>query len=41
MTMEGYGLIRLNRGERGRITSKVMHDGVELDLPLTLSQKPN
>ena len=35
-TMEGYGLIRLERGERGRITPKVMHDRVELDLPLTL-----
>jgi predicted transcriptional regulator len=38
-TMEGYGLIRLERGERGRITPKVMHDRVELDLPLTLSRK--
>jgi len=35
-TMEGYGLVRLERGERGRITAKVMHDRVELDLPLTL-----
>ena len=34
--MEGYGLVRLERGERGRITPKVMHDRVELDLPLTL-----
>jgi predicted transcriptional regulator len=34
-TMEGYGLVRLVRGERGRITPKVMHDRVELDLPLT------
>jgi len=34
-TMEGYGLIRLERGERGRIAPKVMHDRVELDLPLT------
>ena len=33
-TMEGYGLVRLERGERGRITSKVMHDRVELDLPV-------
>jgi hypothetical protein len=37
--MEGYGLVRLERGERGRITPKVMHDRVELDLPLTLSRK--
>ena len=38
-TMEGYGLVRLERGEHGRITPKVMHDRVELDLPLTLSRK--
>jgi IclR helix-turn-helix domain len=25
-TMEGYGLVRLERGERGRITPKVTHD---------------
>lgn len=35
-TMEGYGLVRLERGERGRITPKVAHDRVELELPLTL-----
>lgn len=34
-TMEGYGLIRLDRGERGRIVPRVVHDRVELDLPLT------
>lgn len=33
-TMEGYGLIRLDRGERGRITPTVVYDRVELDLPL-------
>jgi predicted transcriptional regulator len=38
-TMEGYGLVRLERGDRGRITPKVIHDRVELDLPLTLSRK--
>jgi predicted transcriptional regulator len=38
-TMEGYGLVRLERGDHGRITPKVMHDRVELDLPLTLSRK--
>ena len=38
-TMEGYGLVRLERGEHGRLTPKVMHDRVELDLPLTLSRK--
>ncbi len=37
--MEGYGLVRLERSERGRITPKVMHDGVELDLPLNLARK--
>ena len=34
-TMAGYGLVRLERGARGRIMPKVMHDRVELDLPLT------
>jgi len=38
-TMEGYGLVRLERGERGRVTPKVMHDRVELDLQLTRSRK--
>ncbi len=38
-TMAGYGLVRLERGERGRITPKVMHDRVELDLPLARAQK--
>ena len=38
-TMVGYGMVRLERGERGRITPKVMYDRVELDLPLTLSRK--
>jgi predicted transcriptional regulator len=37
--MEAYGLVRLERGERGRITPKVLHDRVELKLPLTLSRK--
>jgi predicted transcriptional regulator len=32
--MEGYGLVRLERGERGRITPKVMHDRVDLQLSL-------
>jgi predicted transcriptional regulator len=34
-TMEGYGLVRLERGERGRIAPKVGYDRVELELPLT------
>jgi len=33
-TMAGYGLVRLERGERRRIRPKVMHDRVELELPL-------
>ena len=39
--MAGYGLVNLERGERGRITPKVIHDRVELDLPLTWSRKAN
>jgi predicted transcriptional regulator len=38
-TMAGYGLVRLERGERGRITPKVTHDRIELELPLTHSRK--
>jgi predicted transcriptional regulator len=34
-TMEGYGLVRLERGARGRVAPKVVHDRVELELPLT------
>ena len=33
-TMEGYGLVRLMRGARGRLAAKVTHDRVALDLPL-------
>jgi predicted transcriptional regulator len=33
--MEAYGLVRLERGERGRIAPKILHDRVELELPLT------
>jgi predicted transcriptional regulator len=39
-TMEGYGLVRLDRGARGRIVAKVVHDRVELDLPLTAANAP-
>ena len=35
LRMEGYGLIRIERGARGRVAPKVLHDRVELDLPLT------
>jgi predicted transcriptional regulator len=38
-TMEGYGLLRLERGERGRITPKITHDRVELELPLDWPRK--
>jgi predicted transcriptional regulator len=38
-TMAGYGLIRLERGERGKIRPKVMHDRVRLELPLTAPRK--
>lgn len=37
-TMEGYGLVRLERGVRGRIRPEVMHDRVEVDLPLIHSR---
>jgi len=33
-TMANYGLLRLERGPRGRIAAKVLHDRIELDLPL-------
>jgi len=33
-TMAGYGLVRLERGARGRLAAKVVHDRIELDLPL-------
>jgi len=33
-TMANYGLVRLDRGPRGRIAATVIHDRIELDLPL-------
>lgn len=33
-TMANYGLVRLERGVRGRIAAKVAYDRVELKLPL-------
>jgi predicted transcriptional regulator len=33
-TMANYGLVRLDRGFRGRITPRVAHDRIELALPL-------
>jgi predicted transcriptional regulator len=38
-TMARYGLVRLERGARGRITPKVTHDRVALDLPLAPPRK--
>jgi len=38
-TMEGYGLVHLERGARGRVTPTVKHDRVELELPLVASHK--
>jgi predicted transcriptional regulator len=38
-TMEQYGLVRLERDDRGRITPKVIYDRVELDVPLILQRK--
>lgn len=38
-TMEHCGLVRLERGERGRIMPKVIHDKVELSLPLIKARK--
>ena len=33
-TMANYGLVRLERGARGRIAAKVVHNRIELELPL-------
>jgi len=33
-TMEGYGIVRLDRGERGRIAPSVTHDHFIVDLSL-------
>jgi len=33
-TMANYGLVHLERGPRGRIAAKVIHDRIELELPL-------
>lgn len=38
-TMAGYGLVRLERGARGRIAPQVTHDRIELVLPLTASSE--
>jgi hypothetical protein len=36
--MAGYGLVRLERGPRGRIAPKVIHDRIELQLPILHKQ---
>lgn len=33
-TMANYGLVRLERGVRGRLAARIVHDRIELDLPL-------
>ena len=38
-TMAGYGLVRLERGMRGRLAPRVVHDRIELDLPLPHRRK--
>jgi predicted transcriptional regulator len=38
-TMAGYGLVRIERGARGRLAAKVVHDRIELDLPLPHRRK--
>jgi predicted transcriptional regulator len=37
-TMANYGLVDLKRGPRGRIAPKVVHDRIELELPLVRSE---
>ena len=32
--MANYGLVRLDRGPRGRISAKVVYDHIELELPV-------
>ena len=34
-TMANYGLVRLERGPRGRIAPKVTHDRIDLQLPIS------
>jgi predicted transcriptional regulator len=37
-TMANYGLVRLDRGDRGRIAPKVVHERIELELPLLIKE---
>jgi hypothetical protein len=32
--MANYGLVRLERGPHGRIAHRIVHDRIELELPL-------
>jgi predicted transcriptional regulator len=34
-TMEGYGIVQLDRGERGRVAASVKHDRFTVDVTLT------
>ena len=37
--MASYGLVTLERGERGRVAPRVVHDRVALDLPLVAPKR--
>lgn len=37
-TMANYGLVRLERGARGRIAAKVSYERIELELPLVRNE---
>jgi predicted transcriptional regulator len=38
-TMANYGLVHLERGPHGRIAAKVLHDRIELELPLMRKER--
>ncbi len=38
-TMANYGLVRLERGFRGRIAPTVVHDRIELELPIVRKER--
>ena len=38
--MASYGLVRMEKGEGRKVAPKVVHDRVELDLPLTERAEP-
>ncbi len=39
-TMAGYGLVRLDRGERGRIVPTVVVDRIQLEVPIAAPTAP-